>query len=268
MKLSRRSLVSLCAGLVFAASAGAALAEGVLKVGSYPANPPWEFKDEAGKFQGFEVDIVNEIAKRLGMTADIQGMDFKALFVATASKRVDIVISSLTITDERLKSQSFTQPIVAGALGFATRADAGIKSLADLKGKVVGSIATSFGEKWLQERKDQLGYKEYKSYDTLSNMLTDLANGRVDAVDNDIVGLRYAMTKMHGLDVPIEIETGEKFAMMLPKDSPLLGKINDALSAMKTDGTMKALYHKWFGVDPKPDSYTLTPMPVPTSAGG
>lgn len=268
MKFSRRSLISLCAGLAFVASAGATFAAGVLKVGSYPANPPWEFKDEAGKFQGFEVDIVNEIAKRLGMTADIQGMDFKALFVATASKRVDIVISSLTITDDRLKSQSFTQPIVAGALGFATRANSGVKSLDDLKGKVVGSIATSFGEKWLQERKDKLGYKEYKSYDTLSNMLTDLANGRVDAVANDVVGLRYAMTKMQGLDVPIEIDTGEKFAMMLPKDSPLLGKINDALSAMKTDGTMKALYHKWFGVDPKPDSYTVTPMPVPTSAGG
>jgi polar amino acid transport system substrate-binding protein len=269
MKLNRRSVIGLAAGitaaLTFTATTFAANAAGVLRVASYPANPPWEFKDASGKFQGFEIDIANEIAKRLDMTTKIQGMDFKALFVASASRRVDLVVSSLTITKERLKNQSFTQPIVAGALGIATRKDENVHSLADLKGKVAGSIATTFGEKWLQQRKAKLGYTSYKSYDTLANMLTDLENGRVDAVASDVVGLRYAMKQMKGLDVPIEIQTGEKFAMMMPKNSPLLQKVNDAISAMKKDGTMKSLYHKWFGVDPKPDSYTLTPMPVPTS---
>lgn len=265
MKISRRGVIGFLAAATMAASGTMALAAGVLRVASYPANPPWEFKDASGNFQGFEVDIVKEIAKRLDMTPKIEGMDFKALFVASASRRVDLVISSLTITNDRLKSQSFTQPIVAGALGFATRANENIHGLGDLKGKVVGSIATSFGENWLKQRKDQIGYRSYKSYDTLSNMLTDLTNGRVDAVANDIVGLRYAMTKMKGLDVPIEIQTGEKFAMMMPKNAPLLQKINDAMSAMKKDGTMKAIYHHWFGVDPKPDSYTLTAMPVPTA---
>jgi polar amino acid transport system substrate-binding protein len=266
MTFNRRALIGLIAGAALAISAVQGVAAGVLKVGSYPANPPWEFKDASGAFQGFEVDIVNEIAKRMGMTTDIQGYDFKALFVATASHRVDIVISSLTITNDRLQSQSFTQPIVTGALGIATKDGAGVKALADLKGKTVGSIATSFGEKWLKDHQAELGFTDYKSYDTVSNMLTDLTAGRVDAVANDVVGLRYAMTQMKGLVVPIEIPTGEKFAFMLPKGSDLLDKINSTLSDIKTDGTMATIYKKWFGVDPAAGSVTLTAMPVPTSA--
>ena len=97
------------------------LAQDALRVAAYPANPPWENKTEAGGFEGYEVDIVNEIAKRMGTTANIEGMDFKALFVASASGRVDMVISSLTITDERLESQSFTQPYFEGALGIGVK---------------------------------------------------------------------------------------------------------------------------------------------------
>lgn len=266
MRFTRRAAVGLCATAMLAMTGLPALAETVLRVGSYPANPPWEFKDEKGAFQGFEVDIVNEIAKRMDTTAEIEGLDFKALFVASASKRVDLVISSLTITNERLESQSFTQPLVAGALAVGVKESSGIGGLADLKGKTVGSIATSFPENWVKERQGELGYADYKSYDTTANMLTDLRNGRVDAVVNDVVGLRWAFRDIPGLVVAEEIQTGEKFAMMMPKGSDKLEQVNTIISDMKKDGTMAAIYKKWFGVDAAPDSLTLTPLPVPTSA--
>lgn len=268
MKSTRRSALAALAATAFALSAipTAGLAAEALRVGSYPANPPWEFKNAAGTFEGFEVDIVNEIARRMGTSAEIEGLDFKALFVASASGRVDMVISSLTITDERLESQSFTQPYFTGALGVAVKEGSGITGLADLKGKTVGSIATSFPENWVKERAAELGYGEYKSYDTTANMLTDLRNGRVDAVLNDIVGLRYAFTQAPGMTVAEEIVTGEKFAMMMPKGSAKLEPVNAAISAMKSDGTMAKFHEKWFGVTPAPDSLTLTPLPVPTSA--
>ena len=266
MTLTRRATLTLIAGILLAGSAVSAIAQDVLRVGAYPTNPPWQFKDEAGVFQGFEVDIVNEIAKRLNTTADIQGMDFKALFVASSSGRVDMVISSITITNERLESQSFTQPYFLGALGVAVKEGSGLTGLADMKGKVMGSIATTFPEQYLKDHAADIGYAEYKSYDSTTNMLTDLANGRVDAVVNDVVGLRYAFTQMTGLTVVEEIVTGEKFAMMLPKGSDKLETVNQIISDMKTDGTMAAFYKKWFGVDASADSMTLTPMPVPTSA--
>ena len=261
MSITRRYLFGMAATAALALGAVAAHAADPLKVAAYPANPPWQNKTESGDFEGFEVDIVNEIAARMGTTADIQGMDFKALFVASASGRVDMVISSLTITDERLESQSFTQPYFTGALGIGVKEGSDIDSPEDLKGKNVGSIATSFPENWLKEREAELGMASYKSYDTTANMLTDLRNGRIDAAVNDIVGLRYAFTQMDGLTVGAEIVTGEKFAMMMPKGSDKLEAVNAIISEMKTDGTMAKIHEKWFGVAPAPEVPVLIDPP-------
>ncbi|MBU2936746.1 MULTISPECIES: ABC transporter substrate-binding protein [Pacificibacter] len=268
MTFKSRHLICFTVALMTVFSGFSASAAETFKIGSYPANPPWEFKNEAGDFQGFEVDIVTEIASRLGADVDISGLDFRALFVATASGRADAVISSLTITDERLESQSFTQPYFSGALGFGAKEDSGIESLDDLHGKKVGSIATTFSEGWLKDREDELGYASYGSYDSTANLLTDLRNGRIDVAVNEILGLRYAFTQpqLSNLKVVIEVPTGDKFAIMMPKDSENLGAFNDTLSAMKTDGTMATIYEKWFGVVPAADSLTLTPLPIPTLA--
>lgn len=263
MKITR--ILGAAAGMALALTT-AVLAQEPLKVGAYPANPPWETKTETGGFEGFEVDIVNEIARRMGTTAEISGMDFKALFVATASRRADIVISSLTITDERLGSQSFTQPYVQGALGIGVRQDSDLTGPEGLKDKTVGTVATSFGEAWLRDNQATLGYASVKSYDSTANMLTDLQNGRIDAAVNDIVGMRHAFTQMQGLKVGGEVATGEQFAMMMPKGSEKLEQVNGIISEMKTDGTMAALHEKWLGVAPAPDSFTVTPMPIPTAA--
>lgn len=263
--LTRRLALGLAAALSLSLAAPA-LAQDPLRVAAYPANPPWQNKTESGAFEGFEVDIVNEVARRMGTTAQIDGMDFKALFVASASGRADMVISSLTITNERLENQSFTQPYFEGALGIGVREGSDITSVEALKGKVVGSVATSFPEAWLQERAAEIGYAEYKSYDTTANLLVDLQNGRIDAAVNDVVGLRYAFTQMQGLTVGAEIVTGEKFAMMMPKGSDKLEQVNQIISDMKADGTMAAIYERWMGTPPAPGSYTVTPMPVPTSA--
>lgn len=266
MNFTRRLTLSLGTALALVLTAPVAvLAQDALKVGSYPANPPWENKTESGAFEGFEVDIVNEVAKRMGTTADIEGLDFKALFVASASGRVDMVISSITITNERLESQSFTQPYVEGALGVAVKSDSDLTAPEGLRDKVVGSVATSFPENWLKERAAELGYADYKSYDTTSNMLTDLMNGRIDAAVNDVVGLRYASKQMTGIKVGAEITTGEKFAIMMPKGSAKLEEVNKHISDMKTDGTMAAIYEKWLGVAPAAGGLTVTPLPVPTS---
>lgn len=265
----RQTLAGLALAAFAALSAAPVLAADALKIGSYPANPPWEFKNEAGAFEGFEVDIVEEIAARLGTTAEITGLDFRALFVATASGRVDAVISSLSITEDRLQAQSFTQPYFSGALGVAAKAGTDIAGQEDLRDKRIGSIATSFPETWIKEREDELGYKSYASYDSTANLLTDLRSGRIDVAVNDIVGLRYAFTQaqMGDLKVAFDIPTGDKFAIMMPKNSDHLQAFNDAISAMKEDGTMAGIYEKWFGEAPAEGSLTVTPLPIPTSAG-
>ena len=262
MNFTRRSLLVLAAAAGIAAGT-AAHADGVLNVGSYPNNPPFEFKGESGNFEGFEVDIVTEAAKRAGMTVNIEGYDFQPLFAATSSGRIDVAISSITITAERLGSQSFTQPYYDSDMGIAATTAGAVKSLADLKGKTIGVLSGSTGEKWANENKEAQGFGEVKGYDTQQNVLLDLAAGRVDGVVSDVPGMEYAFTKMQGLAVVDRIKTGEQYGLMMTKDHPKLGAINDAITAMKKDGALAAIHKKWFGSDAPADSSTMKEAAIP-----
>lgn len=256
---TRRAL----AALFLLASAGAANAQQKLTVGAYPTNPPFEFKNAQGVFEGFEVDIVNEAAKRLGLTVEIADMGFQALFAATSSGRIDVAISSITITQERLKSQSFSQPYYDADMGLAVRKDSPVKGLDDLRGKVVGGLSGSTGEKWAKENQQRLGVTEVKGYNTQQDLLLDLNAGRVAGAISDIPGMEFAFRRMTDLTVRERIRTGDRYGLMIRKDHPLLGKINETLGAMKKDGTLPALHKKWFGTDAPADSSTAMERPLP-----
>jgi polar amino acid transport system substrate-binding protein len=263
MNLTRRLMLALTAATALVAGASGALAADTLAVGAYPSNPPFEFKNQAGTFEGFEVDIVTEAAKRAGLTPEIADYGFQALFAATSSKRIDVAISSITITKERLASQSFTQPYYDSDMGMATKEDSPAKSLADLKDKIVGVLSGSTGEKWAKENQQTYGFSEVKGYDTQQNMFLDLGAGRVDSVVTDIPGMEYLFVKMKGFAVRERIKTGEQYGLMMGKDHPLLEKLNTALTEMKKDGTTAAIHKKWFGSDAPADSSTVTEMPIP-----
>lgn len=255
-------LKSLLAAALALGLAGAAAAE-TLKVGAYPANPPWEFKKEDGSFEGFEVDLVREVAKRIGAEVEISDLGFQALFAATASGRIDMAISSITITNERLKSQSFSQGYYDSDMALISRKDGPAKGLADMKGKVVGAIAASTGEKWIGENMAKYGFGEAKSYDTQANLLLDVQAGRLDGAVGDILGFEFAFVNMPTLHVVERIRTGDRYGIMMTKDSPLVARVNDAISAMKADGTLAAIYRKHIGSDPDPQSSTVNDMPLP-----
>lgn len=263
MTFTRRNMLMIAAVIGLAAGPSAAFAQETLNVGSYPNNPPFEYKAESGQFEGFEVDIVTEAAKRAGMTVNIEGYDFQALFSATSSGRIDVAISTITITPERLGSQSFTQPYYDSDMGVAARKGGEVKGLADLKGKIVGVLSGSTGDKWSKENQEKYGYTEIKGYPNQQAVLLDLAAGRIDGVVSDIPGMQYAFTKMTDLEVVERIKTGEQYGLMMTKDSPLLGKINDAITEMKKDGTLQAIHKKWFGADAPADSSTVQEAPLP-----
>jgi polar amino acid transport system substrate-binding protein len=253
--------LALATGL--APLATAAFADSALNVGAYPTNPPFETKTSSGAFEGFEVDVVNEAARRAGMTTSIADYGFQALFAAIASKRIDVAISSITITPERLKSVSFTQPYYDSDMGVAAKADSPVKGVADLKGKVVGYLAGSTGEKWIKDNQASAGFADAKGYKAQADLLLDLSAGRVDGVVSDIPGMQYAFKSMKDLAVKERIKTGEQYGLMMGKDDPNLGKLNDALTAMKTDGALAKIHEKWFGAAAPAGSSTLTVLPIP-----
>lgn len=263
MKLTRRVLFGLTMAATMASFGHAASAADALNIGAYPTNPPFETKKTDGTFEGFEVDIATEAAKRAGMTVNIADYGFQALFAAVASKRIDVAISTITITPERLKSVSFTQPYYDSDMGIATKVESPIKSIADLKGKIIGYLSGSTGEKWVKDNQAADGFGDTKGYKAQTDLLLDLNAGRVDAVISDIPGMQFAFKTMTTLTVKDRIKTGEQYGLMMGKDDPNLAKLNDALTAMKGDGTLASIHKKWFGVDPAAGSSTVTVAAIP-----
>lgn len=256
---------TLAAALTVAAFALPAAAQ-PLVVGAYPANPPWEAKNESGEFEGFEVDLVRAIGEKLGREIEIQDLGFQALFAATSSGRIDMAISTITITPERLQSQSFTQGYYDSDMALATAEGSDVDSLEDMRGKIAGALATSTGEAWARANQERYGFSEIKTYTAQQDLLLDTRNGRVDGAISDIAGLQFTFMRMPGLEIAERIETGDQYGIMMPKDSPLLEEVNQAISELKEDGTLAALHEKWLGAPADAGTSTVTVLPIPTAA--
>ncbi|NBX05274.1 MAG: amino acid ABC transporter substrate-binding protein, partial [Betaproteobacteria bacterium] len=107
-------------------------------VGANVGNVPWEFQDASGKIVGFEIDLVNEVAKRAGKTVQIDNIPFNGLFPAVQSGRIQIAVSSITITAKRLESLAFAQPYYDSDQSLSVLKTTKIDKLEDLAGKTVG----------------------------------------------------------------------------------------------------------------------------------
>lgn len=248
---------------LLAGSAVAAIAQDKLTVGANIGNVPWEFQDESGKFVGFEIDLVAAIAERLAAEVETVNIPFNGLFSAVQSGRIDIATSSITITDERLKSVSFAQPYYDSDQSLTVTAG-GPASLAEMKGKVVGVDTGSTGDMWASAQQGTYGFSEIRRYEGLAPAMLDLTAGRIDGYVSDIPALLYYVKDKPNLKVVERIKTGEKYSMMFAKDAELATRVNAVLDGLKTDGTMAKLHEKWFGVPPEAGSSTVTVLPMPS----
>ncbi|RVV96577.1 transporter substrate-binding domain-containing protein [Mesobaculum littorinae] len=245
------------------ATALTASAQETLTVGANIGNVPWEFQDEAGDFTGFEIDLVNAVAERLGAEVEIVNIPFNGLFSAVQSGRIDIATSSITITDERLESVSFAQPYYDSDQSL-TVAEGGPASLEEMEGMTVGVDTGSTGDMWATEHTGDYGFADIRRYEGLAPAMLDLSAGRIDGYISDIPALLYYVKDKPALKVVQRIATGEKYSMMFAKDAPLATEVNDVLTALKEEGVMAELHETWFGTAPDDGTSTVTVLPMPT----
>lgn len=244
---------------------GSALAE-ALEVGANIGNVPWEFEDESGDYVGFEIDLVNEVAARLGYDdVNINNIPFNGLFAAVQGGRIDVATSSITITEERLKSVSFAQPYYDSDQSLTARADGDVKSLDDLKGKIVGVDTGSTGDIWASEHQGELGISEICRFEGLQPAMLDLEGGRLDGYISDIPALLYYTKDKPQLEVVARIETGERYSMMFAHDSDLTAKVDAVLTELKAEGFIADIHEKWFGKRPEGSTSTVQPREMPAT---
>ena len=224
----------------------------VLKVGSDIAYAPFEFMDATMKPVGFDIDLLDAVAKDMGYTTKYETSAFDGLPLALGSQKYDAVISAMTITPDRQKTVLFSDKYFLATQYIAVKKGSAIKSVNDLKGKRVGVQASTTG----QYAVEALGVKTNK-YDTTPDALTDLVNGGLDAVvaDSPVV-LYFIKEKPSANIVAIQGDFPKEYygiAMQLD-NKDLAAKLNASLKTVISNGEYSKIYKKWFNAEaPKLD---------------
>jgi len=222
---------------------------GKLTIGLDDSYPPMEFRDSKNDLVGFDVDLGNEIGKKLGVKTEYTTTDFNGILLALTSSKFNIILSGMSITDKRKESIDFSDTYVMGGQVVAIRkGDASIKKLEDLKGKVVACQLGSTGDSAATAMK---GLKEVKKYDKITEAFQELSAERVDAVIMDAqVGGYYVAKKPGEYEVLKGVISEEPMGIGFKKeDKELKAAIQKALDELKADGTLSKLSQKWFGFD-------------------
>ena len=253
----------LVLSMVTAVSAAGSAVAADWTVGANIGNVPWEFQDAAGKFVGFEIDLVNEVAKRAGKTVQIENIPFNGLFPAVQSNRIQIAVSSITITPKRLESLAFAQPYYDSDQSLSVLKTSKIDKLEDLGGKTVGVDTASTGDIYATENTAKLKIAKISRYEGLQPAMLDLAAGRIDGYISDIPAVEYYIKDKAQYKIAARIPTNERYSFMFAKTFADAGKINDILTTLKKEGFISATHKKWFGTTPPDSSSSVKVMDVP-----
>jgi polar amino acid transport system substrate-binding protein len=236
-----------------------------LTVGANIGNVPWEFQDRSGNFVGFEIDLVKEIGNRLGREIEIVNIPFNGLFSAVQSGRIDIALSSITITEKRLGSVSFTQPYYDSAQSLTVSSRSPASGLGDMQDKVIGVDTGSTGDMWTTANREKYGFDDIRRFEGLSPAMLDLQSGRIDGYISDIPALAYYIRDKPYFKVIERIETGERYSMMLAKANPLTDEVNNIITTLKQERFVAKLHEQWFGTVPAENSATAVVVEKPAT---
>ncbi|WP_150268398.1 amino acid ABC transporter substrate-binding protein [Paenibacillus tepidiphilus] len=221
---------------------------GKLRIGTEGTYAPFTYHDADGKLTGFDVEVAAEVAKRLGVEAEFVEAQWDGLFAGMDAGRFDTIFNEVSVTEERQAKYDFSDPyIVSKAVLIVAEDNEDIRSFADLKGKKAGQSLTSNLSAIARENG-----AEIVSVEGFNQAIDLLVSGRIDATVND--GLSYLDLKKQKPDVKIkqvdEEEGGSRSAGVFPKGSDdLVQAVNEALAAMKDDGTYLQISEKYFGAD-------------------
>ena len=224
--------------------AGPALAQDLAWAADAEGGAPYTFPDprNPARITGFEVDLADALAARMGRKARFVQNQWDGLVPGLERGEYDIVINGLEITAERAEKINFSTPYFYSTLTITRRLDDGrIERAEDLRGLRVGVLKVTFAEKYIEN----LGNVKLRSYDSQVQPYIDLALDRLDAVVMDTpIALYYAAgPQVKNIELTAARMT---FGIGIRKnDTTLLGQINDALESMKRDGTLRRIFTDW-----------------------
>ncbi|WP_297208205.1 basic amino acid ABC transporter substrate-binding protein [uncultured Brachyspira sp.] len=216
-----------------------------LYVGTNAEFEPFEYRD-GDKIVGFDVDLITEIAKLIGVEIEFKDMKFDGLLPALESKNIDIIVAGMTATDERRKFVNFSDPYYESQQTILVHKDnRDIYGFDSLQGKNVGVVLGYTGDLAVSE----MSNVNVQRYGATSEAIIALKSKKVDAVVLDSEPAKQYFDKNNDLKLVISLTDSvkEEYAIAMRKeDTELLAKVNEALQTIKDNGTYDALISKYF----------------------
>lgn len=237
--------------LILVVAAGAVMAGAgdgeVVTIATDATWPPMEFVNADKEIVGFDIDLMNEIAKAGGFKVEFQNTAWDGIFAGLANGDYDAVISSVTITEDRKKTMDFSDSYInAGQVLIVSSDLKGITMLSEMTGKAVGAQIGTTGAIEIQNTAGV----ELKTYDELGLAIEDLVNGRIDGVVADTpIAADFVLqneTYKGKLQIVGEPFTDEYYGIAVKKgNSEILAMINAGLAEVLKKGTDEKLKDKW-----------------------
>ncbi|SDJ66299.1 transporter substrate-binding domain-containing protein [Aliiruegeria lutimaris] len=221
--------------------------KGVIRIAMSGAYPPFNFVNDKNEVVGFDPAIGTEIAKRMGLEAEIVTTAWDGIIGGLLANKYDAIVGSMTITAERDEVVDFVGPYYTTKRAIFTKPGSEFTSVSQLGDAKVGVTLGETHEEWATEQ----GY-DINTYKGLPELLLELENGRVDAIVNDSIAAILAMT-----------EKGQEFAIIKDLETDAFGAgiairegnpelaaaMQEALDAMMEDGTYVEIAMEWIGAD-------------------
>lgn len=223
---------------------------GSIIVGTSATSAPWEYVDENGDYVGYDMDLINEIASRMGVEVEIVDMAFDALVAAVQTGKVDVAIACMGAKEERKEKVDFTQMYHQQMNVYIARSDSDIviEDMNDIVNYTVGVHSGSLPDQFVTEKVDagEMDASQISRYDAPENMILDLEAGRIDLVAGDKNQAKVFET-MYDVKIIFECSfygTGENIAV--PKNQPeLLGELDSIIDDLREEGYLDELALKW-----------------------
>lgn len=253
MALSRK-IAKAAAIVALTLAAGATQAADKIVIGTDSTYPPFEYLDASGQFLGFDMDIGRALCAEMKVECSFVSQEWDGIIPALQAKKFDAILSSMSITPERKKLVDFTDKIYNTPPAIAIPKDSKVTSLDDLKGKTIGAQTSTTHANYAEKH---LPDTQLKLYPTADEYKLDIADGRVDAVIDDVVVLSEWVKSKDGAcckilkTLPVDKEiNGEGAGIAVRKgDDALREKFNKAIAAIRANGTYKKIQDKYFDFD-------------------
>ncbi|MBR0554618.1 amino acid ABC transporter substrate-binding protein [Ciceribacter sp. L1K23] len=221
---------------------------GVIKIGTEGTYAPFTYHDAANDLVGFDVEIGRAVAEKLGVKAEFVEGKWDGLIAGLDANRYDAVINQVGITEARKQKYDFSDPYIASkAVLIVEQDNEDIKGFEDLNGKKSAQSLTSNFGKLAEEAGAEL-----VGTDGFDQSIQLVLTGRADATIND--SLSFLDFKKQKPDAPVKVVAEKADAdysgiIVRKGDADLVAAINEALAAIKADGTYEAISQKYFGAD-------------------